>query len=96
MDMALGAEWLMQFGTYTTNLEEQFMKFNWQGQHYKLYGVESSHRKKCDFQLMKKGQETQMNIQQLKQGKNVTKEHQGFTLNKWVKRLQEDDAHTTK
>jgi hypothetical protein len=28
MDMVLGAEWLMQLGTYTTNLEEQFMEFN--------------------------------------------------------------------
>ena len=37
MDMLLGAEWLMQLGTYTTKFEEQFMKFNWQGQHYKLY-----------------------------------------------------------
>jgi hypothetical protein len=25
MDMVLGVEWLMQLGTYTTNLEEQFM-----------------------------------------------------------------------
>jgi hypothetical protein len=27
MDMVLGAEWLMQLGTYATNLQEQFMEF---------------------------------------------------------------------
>jgi len=37
---------------------------------------------------MKKGKETQSNIQQRKQGKYVTKEHQSFTFNKQVKRLQ--------
>jgi hypothetical protein len=88
MDMVLGAEWLMQLGTYTTNLEEQFMEFNWQGQHYKLYGVEGSTLKKNELQLMKKMQEAQTNIQQQKQGKYVTKKHQGFTLNNQVKRLQ--------
>lgn len=31
MDVVLGAEWLMQLGSYTTNLEEQFMEFNYQG-----------------------------------------------------------------
>jgi hypothetical protein len=46
MDMVLGAEWLIQLGSYATNLEEQFMEFNWQGQHYKLYGVEGSTLKK--------------------------------------------------
>jgi hypothetical protein len=38
MDMVLGAEWLMQLGTYATNLQEQFMEFKWQGKNYKLYG----------------------------------------------------------
>jgi hypothetical protein len=46
MDMVLGAEWLIQLGSYATNLEEQFMEFNWQGQHYKLYGVKGSTLKK--------------------------------------------------
>jgi hypothetical protein len=55
MDMVLGAKWLMQLGSYTTNLEEQFMEFNWQGQHYKLYGVEGSTLKKNQLQLIKRG-----------------------------------------
>jgi hypothetical protein len=38
MDMVLGAKWLMQLGTYATNLQEQFMEFKWQGKNYKLYG----------------------------------------------------------
>jgi hypothetical protein len=33
------------------------MEFNWQGQHYKLYGVEGSTLKKGELQLMKKAQE---------------------------------------
>jgi hypothetical protein len=32
--MVLGVEWLIQLESYATNLEEQFMEFNWQGQHY--------------------------------------------------------------
>jgi len=31
----------MQLGSYTTNLEEQFMEFNWQGQRYKSYSFEA-------------------------------------------------------
>jgi hypothetical protein len=27
MEMVLGVEWLIHFGTYTTNLEEQVIKF---------------------------------------------------------------------
>jgi hypothetical protein len=46
IDMVLGAKWLIQFGSYATNLEEQFMEFNWQGQHSKLYGGEGSTLKK--------------------------------------------------
>jgi hypothetical protein len=38
IDMVLGAEWLVQLGTYATNLQEQFMEFKWQGKSYKLYG----------------------------------------------------------
>lgn len=45
MDMVLGVEWLMQLGTYATNLEEQFMEFKWQGRNYKLYVLRSLHRK---------------------------------------------------
>jgi hypothetical protein len=41
MDMVLGAEWLMQLGTYATNLQEQFMEFKWHGKNYKLYGSRS-------------------------------------------------------
>jgi hypothetical protein len=65
MDMVLHVEWLMKLGTYTTNLEEQFMEFNWKGQHYKLYG---STLKKGELQPIKKGQETQSNIQQSSKG----------------------------
>jgi hypothetical protein len=36
--MVLGAEWLVELGTYATNLHEQFMEFKWQGKRYKLYG----------------------------------------------------------
>ena len=36
MDMVLGAKWLMQLGTYTTNLEEQFTDFHLHVKHYKL------------------------------------------------------------
>jgi hypothetical protein len=39
MDMVLGVEWLMQMGTYTTNLQEQFMEFKWQGKNHELYGL---------------------------------------------------------
>jgi hypothetical protein len=46
MDMVLSADWLIQLGSYATNLEEQFMEFNWQGQPYKLYGFEGSTLKK--------------------------------------------------
>ena len=45
MDVVLGAEWLIQLGCYTTNLEEQFMEFNWQGRHYKLNGANTSSSK---------------------------------------------------
>jgi hypothetical protein len=41
MDMVLGVEWLMQLGTYATNLQDQFMEFKWQGKNYKVYGSES-------------------------------------------------------
>jgi hypothetical protein len=43
MDMVVGAEWLMQLGTYATNLQEQLMEFKWQGMKYKVYGLESLH-----------------------------------------------------
>ena len=45
MDIVLGAKWLIQLGSYTTNLEEQFPECNWQGRHYKLYGVNSTNFK---------------------------------------------------
>ena len=54
MYMVLGLEWLMQLGKYSTNLEEQFIEFNLQIQHYKLYGVEASTLKKGELQLKKK------------------------------------------
>jgi hypothetical protein len=31
IDMVLRVEWLIELGSYTTNLEEQFMELNWQG-----------------------------------------------------------------
>jgi hypothetical protein len=39
MDKVLGEEWLMQLGTYTTNLQEKFMEFKWHGNNYNLYGL---------------------------------------------------------
>ena len=86
--MVLGNEWFSQLGIYTTNLKEQFMEFNWQEQHYKLHAAQNSTLEKSDLQPMKRGQETQRNIHEGKQAKYVTKEHQGFTFNKLVKRLQ--------
>lgn len=53
MVMVLGVKWLMQLGTYSTNLEEQFMEFKLQGQHYNMYGGEGSTLKKDDVHLMK-------------------------------------------
>jgi len=38
--MVLGEKWFIHLRIYATNLEEQFMEFNWQGRHYKLYGDE--------------------------------------------------------
>jgi hypothetical protein len=43
MDMVLGAKWLTQLGTYTTNLQEHFMQFKWHEKNYKLYGLGSPH-----------------------------------------------------
>jgi hypothetical protein len=68
MVMVPSAEWKMQLGTYTTNLKEQFMEFNWQDQHYKLYGNEDSALKNGELQPRTKAQEAQMNIQHQKQG----------------------------
>jgi len=47
--IVLGAKCLMWLGSYTTNLDERFMEFNWQGQHYKLYGFEASTLKKTQI-----------------------------------------------
>jgi hypothetical protein len=40
MGILLGATWLMQLGTYATNIQKQFMKFRWKGETYKLNGFE--------------------------------------------------------
>ena len=37
MVVVLGVEWLMQLGTYASNLQEQFMEFKWKKKKYKLY-----------------------------------------------------------
>jgi hypothetical protein len=58
IDVVLSVKRLNQLGTYTTNLEKQFMQFNWIGWDYKLCGVESSNHQKIDLQLMKNGKET--------------------------------------
>ena len=39
--MVLGVEWLMQLGTYASNLQEQFIEFKWKKKKYKLYGSQS-------------------------------------------------------
>jgi hypothetical protein len=54
MDMVLGAEWLMQLGTYATNLQEQFMEFKWQGKNYKVYGSESLHHPQKELTSIQK------------------------------------------
>ena len=41
VDMVLGAEWLIQLGTYATNLQEQYIEFRWKGNNYKLYGLKN-------------------------------------------------------
>ena len=38
MVVVLGVEWLIQLGTYASNLQEQFMEFKWKKKKYKLYG----------------------------------------------------------
>jgi hypothetical protein len=47
MDMVLGAEWLMQLGTYATNLQQQFMEFKWQGKNYNEYGSNANPESRC-------------------------------------------------
>lgn len=41
MDIVLGAEWLMLLGTFTTNLQKQFMKIMCQGKVNKLQKMDS-------------------------------------------------------
>jgi hypothetical protein len=62
-----------------------------QGQHYKLYGVEGSTLKKNQLQLTNNDQETQSNIQQQKQEKDLTN-MQGMNE---VKPLKTDKLHST-
>ena len=38
VDVVLGIQWLQTFGNYSTNHQEHFIKFNWIGKKYKLYG----------------------------------------------------------
>ena len=40
VDAVLGIQWLQTLGTYSTNHQEHFIKFKWQGERYKLYGFQ--------------------------------------------------------
>lgn len=62
--MVVGAEWLMQLGVCTTNLEEQFMEFHFHGKHYKLYGNEGSILKEGKPKQQEKNEEAQKSIGQ--------------------------------
>ena len=42
IDMVLGADWLASLGTYSTNLQKQYMEFKWNGSEYRLYGLNIS------------------------------------------------------
>ncbi len=41
VDVVLGIQWLETVGTYSANHREHFIKFNWQGQKYKLQGFQA-------------------------------------------------------
>ena len=64
MDMVLGAEWLMQLGTYSTNLKEQYMEFHLHGRHYKLYGNDSSNLKEEEAKQQRSREEAPGNMEQ--------------------------------
>ena len=38
VDVVLGVQWLRTLGTYSTNHIKQFIKFEWDGRKYKLFG----------------------------------------------------------
>ena len=40
--MVLGADWLASLGTYSTNLQKQYMEFKCNGSKYRFYGPRSS------------------------------------------------------
>jgi hypothetical protein len=82
MDMVLGAEWLIQLGTYATNLLEQFMEFKWQGKNYKLYGLGSLDHKVRITPSMEK-EELKENLS-IHQG-NTSKWHKDSTFKKKIK-----------
>ena len=46
IDMGLGTELLALLGTYTTNLQKQYIEFTWNGSEYRLYGLINSPPKK--------------------------------------------------
>jgi hypothetical protein len=60
MDVVLGVAWLMQLGTYATNLHDQFMEFKWKEKNYKVYWSESrlhSQNELTSIQIQKRNQE---------------------------------------
>jgi hypothetical protein len=64
VDVVLGVQWLQTLGTYSANHKKHFIKFRWQGERYKLYGIQppqnqvvSSHQM---VKLIQKGAPTYM------------------------------------
>jgi hypothetical protein len=77
-------------------LKNNSWSLTWQGQHYKLYGVEGSTLKKGELQLMKKVQEAQMNIQQTEARKICYQEASRFYIKQPGQKTSRYDANNTK
>jgi len=60
--MVLGAEWLSQLGTYATNLNEQFMEFNWEEKSYKLHGIDRFFKNEINARKDKSTKRTRTSI----------------------------------
>ena len=67
--MVVGEESFIKMDTYTTDLDEHLMEFNWEGQLYRLYGAMGSDLKKVKLSPRRKTHEIHTCIQQWKQVK---------------------------
>ena len=50
VDLILGADWLTSLGTYSTNLQKQYMEFRWKGTKHRLHGSKGSIPKQKESQ----------------------------------------------